>query len=189
MKCNKIEDNIKQDGRFLGLTEREVKERVLRGQVNRIPKAPSRSIFQMIRANFFNVFNALNLVLSVLVFIAGSPKNAVFAFVIIVNSVIGVIQELNARRTLEKLSVLSMAHADVIRSGEKKSISIEELVIDDIVGLSTGQQILADCELLEGDELEIDESMLTGEADPVFKVAGDQLLSGSFVVAGEGLAK
>ena len=189
MECNKIEDNIKQGGRFLGLTEKEVKERVLGGQVNRIPKAPSRSIAQMIRANFFNVFNALNLVLSVLVFIAGSPKNAIFAFVIIVNSVIGVIQELNARRTLEKLSVLSMAHADVIRSGKRKNISIEELVIDDIVGLSTGQQILADCELVEGDELEIDESMLTGEADPVFKMEGDQLLSGSFVVAGEGLAR
>ena len=189
MEFNKIEENKNTGGRFLGLTDKEVKERVLRGQVNKIPKAPSRTIGQMIRANFFNIFNALNLILSILVFIAGSPKNAIFAFVIIVNSVIGVAQELNARRTLERLSVLSMAHADVMRDGKKKSISIEDLVIDDIVCLATGQQILADCELVEGDELEIDESMLTGEADPVFKTDGEQLLSGSFVVAGEGLAR
>ena len=189
MECNRIQENKNKGERFLGLTDKEVKERVLLGQVNKIPKAPSRSIGQMIRANFFNIFNALNLILSILVFIAGSPKDAVFAFVIVVNSVIGVIQELNARRTLEKLSVLSMAHADVIRAGKKKNILIEELVIDDVVCLTTGQQILADCELVEGDELEIDESMLTGEADPVFKTEGDQLLSGSFVVAGEGLAR
>lgn len=174
---------------IVGLTDSEVKERVLEGKVNKIPKAPSRTLGQMIRANFLNIFNAINLVLSVLVIIAGSPKNAVFAIVIIVNSVIGVAQELSAKNTLEKLSVLSMAHATVIRNGKKQKVSIEELVIDDIVCLDSGQQILADCELIQSDELEVDESMLTGEADPVFKNQGDPLLSGSFVVAGEGVAR
>ena len=173
---------------FLGLTDKEVRERVIRGDVNKIPKAPSRTIGQMIRANFFNIFNAINIVLAIIVLIAGSPKNTIFAIVIIVNSVIGVLQELNARKTLEKLSVLSMAHATVIRNGKKKNISVEELVIDDVVYLNSGQQILADCGLVKGDEIEVDESMLSGEADPIPKSEGDQLLSGSFVVAGEGLA-
>jgi cation-transporting ATPase E len=189
MEINKLEQDTIKNTRFLGLTDKDVKERVLRGDINKIPKAPSRTIGQMFRANFFNIFNALNLVLSILVFIAGSPKNAIFAFVILVNSIIGVMQEINARNTLEKLSVLSMAQAKVIRNGEAKKISVEEIVIDDIVCLETGQQILADCEVVECDELEVDESMLTGEADPVYKLEGNQMLSGSFVVAGEGLAR
>ena len=192
MECNEMIKEVKKKFKpniLRGLTMSDVKERILRGEVNKIPKAPSRTIWQMIRANFFNVFNALNLVLAVLVIIAGSPKNAVFAFVIVVNSIIGVIQELNAKKTLEKLSVLSMAHVNVIRDGKKKKITIEELVKDDIVCLEGGEQILADCELITGDELEIDESMLTGEADPVHKEGGDKLYSGSFVVTGEGYAK
>lgn len=193
MECNKIinkEENLfNSQNKLYGLTEREVRERVLKGEVNKIPKPPSRTIGQMIRANFFNFFNGLNIVLASLVLIAGSPKNAIFALVIIVNSVIGVGQELSARKTLEKLSMLSMAHVSVMRDGNKKRISIEELVKDDIVCLDAGQQILADCILIQGDELEVDESMLTGEADPVYKKSNENLFSGSFVVAGEGYAK
>lgn len=192
MECNEIIKEVKKNFKpniLRGLTMNDVKERILRGEVNKIPKAPSRTIWQMIRANFFNVFNALNLILATLVIIAGSPKNAIFAFVIVVNSIIGVCQELNAKKTLEKLSVLSMANVNVIRDGKRKKITIEELVKDDIVCLEGGQQILADCELITGDELEIDESMLTGEADPVHKESGDKLYSGSFVVTGEGYAK
>lgn len=194
MECNDLEAS-KASSKFnihkisLGLSDREVLERVKNGLVNKIPKAPSRTIWQMIRANFFNVFNAINIILATIVIVAGSPKNAIFAGVIIVNSIIGVAQELNAKKTLEKLSVLSMAHATVLRNGEKEDISVENLVLDDVFCLASGNQVLADCVLIEGDELEVDESMLTGEADPVYKKAGDEILSGSFIVAGEGYAK
>lgn len=194
MECNnldikEIDINLNIKSRLVGLTDKEVESRIKNGQVNKLPTAPSRTIWQMIRANFFNIFNALNIVLAGIVIIAGSPKNAIFAGVILVNSIIGVMQELNAKKTLEKLSVLSMASAKVFRNGEEKVVSIEELVIDDIVCLSSGDQILADCKLVKGDELEVDESMLTGEADPVYKKENDEILSGSFVVAGEGFAK
>jgi len=194
MECNTINTNkirntfnIKEE--IYGLTEEEVAQRVARGQVNKIPTPPSRTLGQMIRANFFNVFNALNLVLATIVIVAGSPKNAIFAGVIVVNSIVGVVQELNAKKTLEKLSVLSMAHAMVLREGKETDVSIEELVIDDVVCLCCGNQILADCQVLYGDELEVDESMLTGESDPVYKKEGDEILSGSFIVTGEGYAK
>lgn len=194
MECNnldikEIDINLNIKSGLVGLTDEEVESRIKNGQVNKLPTAPSRTIWQMIRANFFNIFNALNIVLAGIVIIAGSPKNAIFAGVILVNSIIGVMQELNAKKTLEKLSVLSMASAKVFRNGEEKVVSIEELVIDDIVCLSSGDQILADCKLVKGDELEVDESMLTGEADPVYKKEKDEILSGSFVVAGEGFAK
>lgn len=193
MECKNVVNSenkpLKSHTQITGLTDKQVRERVLRGQVNVIPKAPSRTLGQMIRANFFNIFNFINIVLALLVIIAGAPKNAVFALVIVVNSFIGVGQELNARKTLEKLSVLSMAHVNVIRNSEVKKIAIDELVKDDIVFLDAGQQILADCSLIESDELEIDESMLTGEADPIYKKKDDVLYSGSFVVAGEGYAK
>lgn len=188
MECKINNFSDKLNNSFLGLTDKEVRERVIRGEVNKLPKAPSRTLAQMIRANFFNIFNAINIFLAIIVLAAGSIKNTVFAFVIIINSVIGVMQELNARKTLEKLSVISKAHAIVIRDGKRITISVEELVMDDVVYLSTGQQILADCELVKSDEIEIDESMLSGEGDPVFKLEGDRLLSGSFVVSGEGLA-
>ena len=172
-----------------GLSDSEVKDRILKGEVNKLPKAPSRTLWQMIRANFFNVFTIINVVLAAVVILAGSPKNAIFAFVIIINSFVGISQEMKSKKTLEKLSVLNMAHAIVVRNGKKQKISIEELVKDDIVYLDAGQQILADCETVQSDELEIDESMLTGEADPVHKLGKDKLLSGSFVVAGEGYGR
>lgn len=184
---NQCENILNKD--LYGLTDEEVNIRIRNGMINKLAPTPSRTTWQMIRANFFNIFNALNLVLAFLVIIAGSPKNAIFAGVIIVNSIIGVGQELNARKTLEKLSLLSMAHTKVIRNGVEKDLVIEELVVDDIVCLSAGNQILADCIVVQSEELEVDESMLTGEADSVYKKEGDSLLSGSFIVAGEGYAK
>ena len=191
MECNKILEEVQKPVKISdikGLTTKEVDERILRGEVNKIPKAPSRTIWQMFRANFFNIFNFLNIFLATLVIIAGSPKNAIFAGVIIVNSIIGVAQELRAKKTLERLSVLSMANVEVIRDGKMSKILIEELVKDDIVCLSAGEQILADCSVIMNNELEVDESMLTGESDPIIKKYGDKLYSGSFVVAGEGFA-
>lgn len=174
---------------ILGLTEQEVKERILKGDVNKIPKAPSKTFLQILRSNFFTKFNALNLILAVAVIIAGSLKNAIFAGVIIVNSLIGVIQELKAKNIIEKLSVISEANCTVIRNGSKQRIGIEEIVKDDIVYVTTGDQILADGVLVNGNELEIDESMLTGESDPIYKRKDDEILSGSFAVAGEGYMK
>lgn len=172
-----------------GLTEDDVRNRIAKGEVNKIPSAPSRTIWQIVRANLFNIFTWLNIILALVCILAGSPKNAIFAGVIIVNSIIGIVQELSARKTLEKLSVLSMAHTKVLRSGNIKDISVEELVLNDIVYLDSGHQVLADCEVVECDELEVDESMLTGESDPVYKRVGDKILSGSFIVAGEGFAE
>lgn len=179
--------NIKEE--IYGLTEEEINERIKRGEVNKIPDAPSRTLCQILRANFFNLFNALNIVLALICIIAESPKNAIFAGVIIINSIIGVAQEINAKRTLEKLSVISMAHTNVLREGEIKEILVEELVKDDVVYLAAGCQVLADCKVIQSDELELDESMLTGEADPVNKISGSEILSGSFVIAGEGYAR
>lgn len=182
-----LSKNMREE--IYGLTEDEINERINNGEVNKIPNAPSRTLGQILRANFFNLFNALNIVLALICIIAGSPKNAIFAGVIIVNSIIGVVQELNAKKTLEKLSVLSMAHTNVIREGEIREILVEDLVKDDVVYLAAGCQVLADCEVIASDELELDESMLTGEADPVNKGIGSEILSGSFVVAGEGYAR
>lgn len=185
----KISDKLTQLNKIKGLTMREVQQRIERGEVNIIPKAPSKTISQILRSNFFTMFNALNLILAAAVIIAGSPKNAIFAGVIIVNSLIGVVQELQAKKTVEKLSVLSKAHGRVVRDGQIIDVGLEEIVKDDIVYLSVGDQILADGVLIVGDELEVDESMLTGEADPIFKKKDNELLSGSFVVSGEGYFK
>lgn len=185
MECRESYD-IGKNEKIIGLTEEQVKERILRGETNKIPKAPSKTFPQILRSNFFTMFNALNLVLAAAVIIAGSPKNAIFAGVIVVNSLIGVIQEVKAKNIIEKLSVISEANCNVIRSGSIRRIGIEEIVKDDIVYVASGDQILADGVLSEGNELEIDESMLTGEADPIHKKKDDKILSGSFVVAGEG---
>ncbi|MGL4849923.1 MAG: cation-translocating P-type ATPase [Clostridium sp.] len=183
MECRSMKNETKD---IFGLTDEQVEERIKKGEVNLLQKAPSKTMPQIIRSNFFTMFNALNLVLAAAVIFAGSPKNAIFAGVIIVNSLIGVIQEVKAKNIIEKLSVISEAHCNVIRNGKKESIGIEEIVKDDVVFLTTGDQILADGELLQSSEIEIDESMLTGEADPIGKKVNDRMLSGSFVVAGEG---
>ena len=115
------------------------------------------------------MFNAINFILAAVIILAGSPKNAIFVGVIIVNTLIGVVQEVKAKYTLEKLSVISMAQAKVIRDGEIQKIPIEEIVLDDVLYLETGLQILADAEVLYSNGLEIDESMLTGEADAILK--------------------
>jgi cation-transporting P-type ATPase E len=181
-----IEENNGEN--LMGLTASEVKQRVKEGKVNHIPKTPSRTIPQIMRANLFTTFNAINFVLATIIILAGSPKNAIFVGVIIVNTLIGVVQEVKAKYTLEKLSVISMAHAKVLRDGSIQEIPIEEIVLDDVLYLETGLQVLADGEVLFSNGLELDESMLTGEADAIAKRPEEKLLSGSFVVAGDGYA-
>ncbi|WP_252236818.1 cation-translocating P-type ATPase [Clostridium sp. CH2] len=180
---------LEKNNDFIGLSDKEVTERITEGKVNYIPKAPSRTLWQIIRANLFTSFNTINFILAIIVIIAGSPKNSIFAGVILVNTLIGIAQELRAKKTLEKLSVINEAYANVLRNGEVKKIPLEKIVLDDILYLDTGAQILADCEIISSVELEVDESMLTGESDSIIKYSDDKLFSGSFVVAGEAYAK
>ena len=186
MESESNSGNIKLE--ISGLSSDQVQERIKQGKVNYIPKAPSRTFWQICRANLFTSFNAINFILAVIIVLAGSPKNAVFVGVIVVNTLIGICQELKAKKTLEKLSVISMAHAKVLRNGEIKQIPIEQIVLDDVLYLETGLQVLADSEVVHSDGLEVDESMLTGEADSIVKRNNDKLYSGSFVVAGDGYA-
>lgn len=186
MEFNEIFEDEDNGNYIGGLTDKEVEERIKEGKVNYIPKAPSRTFWQIIRANLFTSFNAVNFILATIVILAGSPKNAIFAGVIIVNTLIGIAQEIRAKSILEKLSVISMAKTKVVRNGKIKEISIEEIVLDDVMYLESGEQILADGKLISSNGLEIDESMLTGESDAIAKFKGDELLSGSFITAGEG---
>lgn len=177
------------DAATTGLTAAEVAERVARGQVNRVPPAPSRTIGEILRANVLTRFNALIGLLVTIVLAAGAPQDALFGGVIVANSVIGIIQEIRAKRTLDRLAVLSAPVAHVVRDGEVTKMPVDHIVLDDVIDLRPGQQVVADGELLVADALEVDESLLTGEADPETKQPGDELLSGSFVVTGSGRAR
>jgi cation-transporting P-type ATPase E len=169
-----------------GLSADEVAERVARGDVNTVPESPTRTVGQIVRANVLTPINLVIGILAALVLLAGSPKDALFAGVIVANSVIGVYQEVRAKRTLDRLRVVSAPRVDVLRDGEVRELQVHELVLDDVVELRAGDQVVADGEVLRRDNLEIDESLLTGESDPVVKGIGDEVLSGSAVVAGTG---
>ena len=168
------------------MTAGEVADRVARGLTNAIPAAPTRTISQIIRGNVLTPINAVIGILAALVIIAGSPKDALFGGVIVANSVIGVVQELRAKKVLDQLSVVSAPRAQAVRDGRVTELKVHELVRDDVVELRAGAQVVADGTVLTSENLEIDESLLTGEADPVVKTAGADVLSGSAVVAGTG---
>ena len=169
-----------------GLTATEVADRVTRGLTNAVPTAPTRTVGQIIRGNVLTPINLVVGILAALVIVAGSPKDALFGGVIVANSVIGVYQELRAKKVLDQLSVVSAPRAHAVRDGEVHELLVHELVLDDIVELRAGAQVVADGSIVTHDNLEIDESLLTGEADPVVKTDGDPVLSGSAVVAGTG---
>ncbi|EJO5347875.1 HAD-IC family P-type ATPase [Clostridium botulinum] len=183
-KIDKINNDM-----IKGLSKSEVLHRIKDGRVNILPKAPSRTLGQIVRANLFTSYNALNAILAIIVFMAGSPKNAVFAGVIITNTIIGMFQEIRAKGILERLSVINEKTIDVIREGKISNINVEEIVLDDIIVLKTGDQILVDCSLLANNEIEMDESLITGESDSILKKGNDKILSGSFVSAGNAYAK
>ncbi|HSP28280.1 MAG TPA: HAD-IC family P-type ATPase [Ilumatobacteraceae bacterium] len=170
----------------LGLTDAEVAERVAAGRVNITPEPPGRSFGQIVAANVFTVVNAIMLTLFVLVLVSGNPQDGLFVGVVISNSVIGVVQEVRARRELARLAVVTEPRATVIRNGEAVEIDSDEIVLDDVVELRLGGQVAVDGAVLDSTGLRLDESMLTGESLPVPKTAGDEALSGSFVVAGNG---
>ena len=171
----------------VGLTAPEVAERVARGEVNAVPDARSRSLGDIVRANTFTWFNGLIGTLWVIMLLVAPIQDSLFGFVIVANTAIGIIQEYRASRTLAKLAVLGEARPTVRRDGQDVAVPKDDVVLDDIVVLAVGDQLVVDGIVLRSEGLEIDESLLTGEADPVDKVAGDQAMSGSFVVAGSGL--
>jgi cation-transporting ATPase E len=169
-----------------GLSHDEVAARVADGRVNAVPDAPVRSLGEIVRANVFTRINAIIGTLFVLILIAGHPQDAVFAGVIISNSIIGIVQELRARKTLNELAVLNAPKARVVRQGEASSVGLSQVVADDLLELQPGFQVVVDGEVVQSTGLEIDESLLTGESEPITKQPGDEVLSGSFVVAGSG---
>ncbi len=169
-----------------GLTEAEVAERVRAGLVNDVDERTSRTLGEIVRANVLTRFNAILAALAVAVFATGRWADAAFAVVLVLNAVIGIGQELRAKRTLDRLALLNAPTARVVRDGEAREVSLAEVVLDDLVELTTGDQVPADGEVVEGSGLEVDESNLTGESDPVPKAPGDRVLSGTIVVAGRG---
>ncbi|RXS80295.1 HAD family hydrolase [Streptomyces sp. TM32] len=169
-----------------GLTAAEVAERVARGEVNDVPVRSSRSTVEIVRANVFTRFNAIIGVLFVIILIVGPLQDGLFGFVIVANTGIGIVQELRAKRTLDNLAVISEARPTVRRDGTAGQIPTAEVVLGDLIELGPGDKVIVDGEALESDGLEIDESLLTGEADPVLKKPGEPVMSGSFVVAGAG---
>ncbi|MEZ5117940.1 MAG: HAD-IC family P-type ATPase [Candidatus Nanopelagicales bacterium] len=171
----------------VGLTAAQVAERIARGQTNDAPDPRSRSLGDIVRTNTFTWFNGLIGTLWVLMMLVAPWQDALFGIVVVANTGIGIVQEYRAARALAKLSVIGEAKPVVRRDGVDAEVRPSEVVLDDVVVLRPGDQLVVDGVVLEGQSLEIDESLLTGEADPVDKSVGDEAMSGSFVVAGSGL--
>ncbi|BCO34893.1 magnesium-transporting ATPase [Mycobacterium heckeshornense] len=169
-----------------GLTDAEVAQRVADGKTNDVPSRATRSIADIVRANVLTRINAILGVLFAIVLATGSLINGLFGLLIIANSVIGMVQEIRAKQTLDKLAIVGQAKPLVRRANRTQELPPNQVVLDDIIELGPGDQIVVDGEVVEGSGLEVDESLLTGEADPVLKDTGDAVMSGSFVVAGTG---
>ncbi|MFF9377069.1 HAD-IC family P-type ATPase [Streptomyces griseoluteus] len=169
-----------------GLTREQVAERVARGEVNDVPVRSSRSLGEIVRANVFTRFNAIIGVLWVVTLFVAPIQDSLFGFVILANTGIGIVQEWRAKKTLDSLAVIGEARPTVRRDGRAVRVPTNRIVLDDLVEIGPGDKIVVDGVCAEADGLEVDESLLTGEADPVVKQPGEQVMSGSFVVAGGG---
>ena len=172
-----------------GLSARDVAERQADGHGNAMKTSSSRSIKDIIRANVFTLFNGIILGAMLLVLLTGSWKDAVFGFVIIVNTGIGIVTELRSKRTLDKLSILVASDYLVHRDGGDVEVSHDAIVLDDLLWIRSGEQVPADGTIIETWGLELDESMLTGESRTVRKKAGDEVYSGSTAVSGMALIR
>ena len=169
-----------------GLTQAEVAERTAAGLVNDGGARTSRTLTEIVRANVFTRFNAILGTMLALILVFGSPADGLFGIVLVFNALIGIVQELRAKRTLDQLAVLSAPVAHVIRDGASTDVAVETVVLDDLLELRTGDQLPADGVVRDAAGLELDESLLTGESDAILKRPGDPGLSGSIVVAGTG---
>ncbi|WP_037670048.1 HAD-IC family P-type ATPase [Streptomyces griseus] len=176
-------------GPATGLTAAEVAERVARGQVNDVPVRSSRSTAEIVRANVFTRFNAIIGVLWLIMMFVAPFQDSLFGYVILANTGIGIVQEWRAKKTLDSLAVIGEARPTVRRDGTAAEVATGDIVLDDLIEIGPGGKVVVDGVCVEADGLEIDESLLTGEADPVVKHPGDQVMSGSFVVAGGGAFK
>ena len=182
-------DEIREvDNNIIGLTGSEVEQRIAPGLTNKINTNTDKITLEIVLSNVCTYFNMIFLIISILLIVVGSFRNLTFLPVIIGNTVIGIVQELRAKKTLEKMKFLSAPHSDVIRDGELQKVLSEELVKDDIILLTAGKQICADALVISG-SIQVNESLLTGESDEIEKNTGSKLLSGSFVVSGECYAK
>lgn len=173
---------------YYGLSSAEVEARHEQGLDNRDVGVKTKSIKQIILGNTFTFFNIVNFILGFLVLSTGSLKNMLFLGVVVANTAIGSFQEIRSKKTIDKLSLISAPKVNVIRDGNLQTITVSDVVKDDLILLEIGNQICADCVVVSG-EVEVDESLLTGESDPVGKKAGDKLMSGSFIVSGNCLAQ
>lgn len=167
-----------------GLTAQQVQEHRMHGWINQPVDPPSKTTKEIIQENVFTYFNLIFLVLAVLLCLVGSFRDLTFLPVIVLNTLIGIIQETRAKKVLDNLTMLNAPHAMVIRDGKKSQINAEDLVVDDIVIFEAGNQVCADAEVCAG-EVQVNESLLTGESDEITKRKGDQLMSGSFIVSGQ----
>ena len=188
MKFNENEGSLNNKESIKGLTNEEVKKHIKEGNYNKSINSVSKTTKEIIIDNVFTFFNLLNLILAILIILVKSYKNALFMGIIISNTVIGIVQEIRAKKTIDKLSLVSASKAKVIREYKEIEINTDEIVLDDIIKYSTGEEISVDSIVLEG-SVEVNESLLTGEVDEILKKEGDTLLSGSFIVAGSCYAR
>lgn len=177
-----------QNNVIMGLNENEVAARENAGLVNKAEISTDKSVKEIIRSNTLTYFNLIFFIIAILLCVVGSFRNLTFLPVVIGNSLIGIFQEIRAKKTLEKMSILNSPHAVAIRSGRQVKISTEELVKDDVVVFSAGDQICADAVVISGN-IKVNEALLTGESDEIEKVGGSSLMSGSFVVSGQCCAR
>jgi cation-transporting ATPase E len=182
-------ENRMRGGSITGLTAAEVAQRIAAGQTNSAARPGGRSTWDIVRGNVFTWFNLILGVLFVAMLLFGSWKDALFGWIIFINAGIGIVQEMRAKVALDRLSLLSAPNAKVVRDGAEQLVPLNQVVLDEVMVIAAGDQVVADAETLESRGLELDESLLTGESAPVIKSPGDRLLSGSFVVAGSGLCR
>ena len=178
-----------ENSSYTGLTAAQVKQRQEQGLINETNNNVSKTKKQIILTHTLTYFNFLNIFLGVIVICSGQIKNLTFLGVIIINSIIGIIQELKVKKLVDGLSVITASKVKVIRDSVRKEIPIDQLVMDDVMVVESGNQIGADSTVLSGEGIEVNESMITGESRPVKKMTGDTLWSGSYLVAGSGVAK
>lgn len=188
MKLNKNINNIQNKDILRGLSKDEVDKRIKEGNYNKAIDSVSKTTQEIVIDNVFTFFNLLNLILAILIIIVKSYENALFMGIVISNTVIGIIQEVRAKKTIDKLSLVSAPKAKVIRESKEVEVNTEDIVLDDIIKFSSGDEISVDSIVLQG-SVEVNESLLTGEVDEILKQEGDTLLSGSFIVSGTCYAK